>query len=89
MTLLLCPVNDVNGYAERETNGAGIGDGRAKMVDAHNHFRYYKFNKGFFSYAEQHGQSQSSGPLEEQVMEIKQQIRLARSQLVANGEKVK
>ncbi|XP_065835505.1 uncharacterized protein [Oscarella lobularis] len=41
-------------------------------------------------YAEQqHGQSQSSGPLEEQVMEIKQQIRLARSQLVANGEKLK
>ncbi|XP_065835316.1 uncharacterized protein [Oscarella lobularis] len=40
-------------------------------------------------YAKQHSQLQPSGPLEEQVMEIKQQIRLARSQFVVNGEKLK
>ena len=30
--LVFYPVNDANGYAERERNGAGISDGRAKMV---------------------------------------------------------
>ncbi|XP_065841324.1 uncharacterized protein [Oscarella lobularis] len=42
-------------------------------------------------YAEQHGknsQPQSSGPLEEQVIEIKQQMRMARSQLAVNNEKL-
>ncbi|XP_065841323.1 uncharacterized protein [Oscarella lobularis] len=72
-----------NSFQQSTTLMASLRDKETELESAMEVQRCYAVQQG------KSGQPQSSGPLEEQMMEIKQQMRMARSQLAVNNEKLK